>query len=295
MKIIFLGTSSMVPTKERAHTSILLNYKNENILIDCGENAQRQLRLANISPTKLTRILITHWHGDHVLGIPGLIQSLATNNYQKTLEIYGPKNTRVFIKNMMHTYFLQNKIKLKVHEVKPGKIINEKDFYIEARPLKHHIPALAYNFIKKEKIRIKKDYIKKLGIKGPILKKLSLGKNIKYKGRIIKAKLATYTQKGKKTSFIMDTKYFTNLYKIANNADLLVSEATYEEQHKNKAKEYLHLTAKQAAQIAKKAKVKDLIITHFSQRYKTTDTLLKEAKTVFKNTKAAKDFMEITF
>lgn len=295
MKITFLGTSSMVPTKERAHQAVLLNYKNENILIDCGENAQRQLKLANISVTKTTRVLITHWHGDHVLGLPGLIQSLAANNYQKTLEIYGPKHTKHLIKNMMHTFFLEGKINFNVHEVKKGKIINEKEFYIEAKPVKHNIPTLAYNFIQKDKIRINKNYIKKFKVKGKILKKLSQGKDIKYKGKLIRAKLATYIRKGKKISFISDTKYFKNLHKIAKNADLIISEATYEEQHKDKARENFHLTAKQAANIAKQAKAKNLILTHFSQRYRTTNTLLKEAKTIFKNTKAAKDFMIFTF
>ncbi len=293
MKITFLGTSSMVPTKERAHQAILLNYKNENILIDCGENAQRQLKLANTPITKITKLLITHWHGDHVLGIPGLIQSLAANEYKKELQIYGPNHTKKLIKNMTKTFFLEGKIKINIHEIKSSKkIINEKDFYIEAKPLKHNIPTLAYNFIIKEKIRIKKSYIK--NVKGKILKKLSQGKDIKYKNKIIKAKLATYKQKAKKISFISDTKYFNNLYKIANNADLLISEATYAEEHKHKAKEYRHLTAKQAAQIAKKAKAKQLIITHFSQRYKTTNILTKQAKTIFKNTKAAEDFMEVS-
>lgn len=290
MKITFLGTSSMVPTRERSHPAIFLNYKNENILIDCGEGTQRQLRIAHIPPARLTRLLITHWHGDHVLGIPGLIQTLAVNNYQKTLQIYGPRCTKLFIKNMIHTYFLKEKIKMKVHEIHPGKIIDEKDFYIEAKALRHNIPTLAFNFIEKDRIRIKKDFIKKQKIKGPILKKLAEGKNIRYKGKIIRAKLATYRQKGKKICFIMDTKYSNDLYKIAKNADILISEATYEEQHKEKAKENYHLTAKQAAQLAQKANAKQLILTHFSQRYKTSETLEKEAKSIFKNTKIAEDF-----
>ena len=294
MKITFLGTSSMVPTKERAHTSLLLNYKNENILIDCGENTQRQLKLANISPTRVTRILISHWHGDHVLGLPGLIESLGAGEYKKTLEIYGPRKTKQFIKELTKIYNLNTKIKMKIHEVNSGKFINEKDFYIEAKPIKHNIPTLAYNFVIKDKIRIHKSFIKKLKIKGKILKKLSQGKNIKYKGKTIKAKQATYIQKGKKVSIILDTKYFKNLKNIAKNADLLISEATYTEEHKIKAKNYLHLTSKQAAQIAKDSKVKQLILTHFSQRYKTTDHLLKEAKKIFKNTTCAKDFIEIS-
>jgi ribonuclease Z len=293
MKITFLGTSSMVPTKERAHTSLLINYKNENILIDAGENVQRQLKLADISPTRVTKILISHWHGDHVLGLPGLIETLGAGEYKRTLEIYGPKKTKQFIRELVKIYHLENKIKIEIYEINSGKFINEKDFYIEAKPLKHNIPTLAYNFVIKDKIRIKKPLIKKLKIKGPILKKLAQGKDIKYKGKTIKAKQATYIQKGKKVSIILDTKYFPSLSNIAKNADLLISESTYTEEHKIKAKHYLHLTSSQAATTAKKAKVKQLILTHFSQRYKTTDHLLKEAKKIFKNTTCAKDFMSI--
>ena len=109
IKITFLGTGSMVPTKERNATSLLLSYKSENILVDCGENTQRQLKIAGISPTKLTKILITHWHGDHVLGLPGLFQTLAASNYKKTLKIYGPKKTTYFIN-------LLNKIRNEINE-----------------------------------------------------------------------------------------------------------------------------------------------------------------------------------
>ncbi|MCX6711860.1 MAG: MBL fold metallo-hydrolase, partial [Candidatus Woesearchaeota archaeon] len=122
MKITFLGTSCMVPTKDRNHISILLNYKNENILIDCGENTQRQLKIANVSPTKITRILITHWDGDHVLGLPGLIQTLAANEYNKTLQIYGPKGSKEMVSNMLKTYNMKDKIKLSVIEVKSGNL-----------------------------------------------------------------------------------------------------------------------------------------------------------------------------
>ena len=97
MKIIFLGTSAMVPTRERNLTGVLINYKNENILIDCGEGTQRQIKLAKLSPTKITKILLTHLHGDHIFGMPGLLQTMANSNYNKKLEIYGPKGTKKYL------------------------------------------------------------------------------------------------------------------------------------------------------------------------------------------------------
>src|SRR3989344_5903298 len=107
IKITFLGTGNAVPTEKRNHTAILLNYKSENILIDCGEGTQRQFKYAKLSPNKITKLLITHWHGDHVLGIPGLFQTLAMNDYQKTLEVYGPQKTEYFMSALNQLFKLK--------------------------------------------------------------------------------------------------------------------------------------------------------------------------------------------
>ena len=294
MKIKFLGTSSMVPTKDRNHTSILLTYNAENILIDCGEGTQRQLKIANINPCKITKILLTHIHGDHTLGLPGLIQTLGANNYQKTLEIYGPKNTRNFIDNILKTFHLENKIKLTTTEIDKREFLETKEFYLEALPLKHSTYTLAYSFTEKDKRKINLSYTKKFDLtKHPLLGELQRGKDITFKGKKITADKATILKKGKKISLIFDTELTQNCIEISKNADLLIAEATYESDLEEKAKEYQHLTSEQSALIAKKARVKALILTHFSQRYKTPDQSLKEAKKIFKNTQAAKDFLEI--
>ncbi len=297
MEIIILGTSEAIPTANRSQLAMLLKYKNENILVDCGEGTQRQFRIAKLNPLKITRILISHWHGDHVLGLPGLIQTMALGNYSKTLKIYGPKGTKKFVNLLLKLFVFKGKIKMDVHEInKDGKIIDEKDFYIEAYRMKHFTPCLAYRFVEKDRKKIKMSSIKKIGLKpGPLLGKLQQGKSIMFRGKKIKAKDVTYTVKGKKVSFIIDTLLNKNCYKVAKNADVLISEATFlESLHLDKAKERGHLTAKQAANIAKKAKVKKLLLTHLSQRYsKKPEVILEEAKKIFKNTKLAKDFMII--
>ena len=294
MKIKFLGTSSMVPTKDRNHTAILLTYNAENILIDCGEGTQRQLKIANINPCKITKILLTHIHGDHTLGIPGLIQTLGTNNYQKTLEIYGPTNTKNFINNILKTFHVENKIKINTTEITKTKFLETKEFFLEALPVKHSTHTLAYSFTEKDKRKINLNYTKKFNLtKHPLLGELQRGKDITFKGKKITANKATILKKGKKISFIFDTELTQNCIEISKNADLVIAEATYESDLQEKAKEYQHLTSEQAALIAKKAKVKKLILTHFSQRYKTPDQALKEAKKIFNNTITAKDFLEI--
>jgi ribonuclease Z len=294
-KITFLGTSSAIPTKTRNHMSVLLNYKNENILIDCGEGTQRQFRKADINPCNLTRLLITHFHGDHVFGLPGLFNTLALNNYQKTLYIYGPKGTKEFIKKLYETFIHTKKISMIVEEVN-NTFIESSDFKITALPLDHDSPTNGYMFEEKDKLRIDKNKLKKLKISqiNPELGKIARGLDIKINNKTIKAKDLTYKQKGKKISFIFDTGITNNAKKLADDSDLAIIESTFLEKSvdgKEKAKEYKHLTAAQAGRYAKQGKAKQLILTHFSQRYEHKEKLLlDEAKKIFPNTKLANDF-----
>lgn len=294
IEITFLGTSQAVPTAKRNHTAILLRYKNESILVDCGEGTQRQFRIADINPCKLTRILITHWHGDHVLGIPGLLQTLALNGYNKTLEIYGPKGTKRFVDFIYNLFIFAGKIKVNVTEIEEGTFVKTNDFSLEALPVKHSARCLAYSFKEADKRKIDMKKIKKIGLEGPLIGKLQRGESIKFKGKTIKPSDASHIEKGKMVSFILDTVLCNNCFKIAKDAELLVSESTYLAELEEKASQYLHLTARQAAEIAKKARAKQLVLTHISQRHeKNEKDVLNEAKKIFPNTLLAKDFMRI--
>jgi len=295
MEVIFLGTSQAVPTKTRNHTAILVKHEDESILVDCGEGTQRQFRIADINPCKLTKILISHWHGDHVLGIPGLLQTLALNNYSKTLEIYGPKGTKQYLQNILNMFIFVGKININVKEIDSGKFFESRNLELIAFKVRHGRHALAYVIKEKDKINIDINKLKKIGIRPGIhLKPLKEGKNIKVNGRTIKAKDFTFMKKGKKLSVVMDTAYCDSCIDAAKNADLLISESTYASELKDKAEDYEHLTAGEAAKIAKKANVKQLVLTHISQRYeKKENVILKEAKKIFPKTELAKDFMRI--
>ena len=194
--------------------------------------------------------------------------------------------------------YRQKKIKIEVKEVK-GKFLKTKDFEITALPLDHDAPCNGYLFEEKDKLRIDKEKLKKIKIsaRSPELAKLTMGKNIKVNGKTINYQSLTYKQKGKKISFVLDTKICANAKKLVKNSDLAVMESTFlEESEKGAqlAKEYKHLTAKQAAQIAKQGKAKQLVLTHLSQRYENKeDLLLNEAKKVFPNTTIAEDFTRI--
>ncbi len=292
MKLTFLGTSSMLPTKDRNTTAILLNYKAENILIDCGEGTQRQFRKAHISPTKVTRLLITHWHGDHVLGIPGFLETLAKQNYNKTLYIYGPKGTKRYLKEMFKTFVSQyNQVKVKVKEISKNEtFLDEKNFTISSLKLNHTTTCFGYSFKEKDKRRINLSYTKKFGLtKDKILGKLQQGKTITYKGKKITPEKGTITTPGKKVTILLDTSKTKDMVKFAKDSDVLVTESTLSNTLEKEAKKIKHLVPKHAAEIAKEAKVKKLILTHISQRYKDERVLAKEAKKTFKNTTAAKD------
>ena len=294
MQITFLGTSSMVPTKERNQIAVFLSYGSEGILLDCGEGTQRQFKIAGISVTKVTKILISHWHGDHVLGLPGLIQTLSSMEYNNRLEIYGPEGTKKRMEKMFEAFVFDRRLDFDVKEVKSGVFFENNDFQLEAYQLEHGIEILGYSFVEKDKRKINMKKVKKFNIPiGHLLGKLQQGMPIEYNGKKINAEDVTYVEQGKKVAFITDTVLCNNCYKIAQDADLLICEATYSSKLVDKSEEYGHMTAKQAAQVSNKANVKKLILIHFSARYKNTQELEEDARNIFDNVICAKDFMRI--
>lgn len=284
----------MQPTRERNLSSIYFNHDSEHILFDCGEGTQRQMKIAGLKPTKLTKIIISHFHADHVLGLGGLMRYLDANGYEEELQIYGPKGLNAFFNNIMHSAYFGQGVKVKLTEIKPGKIVDEERFTIESFPLKHSVPSFGFVIKEKDKRKINIEYTSKFGLKQhPILGELQKGKTIIWEGKKITPQKATTIVQGKKVGIIWDTGICDNCIKIAKDAEVIISESTFSINEKNKAKEYKHLTTEDAAKIAKKGKAKKLVLTHFSQRYKDTEELLREAKKVFSNTTCAHDFLEI--
>ena len=294
MQITFLGTSSMVPTKERNQIAVFLSYGSEGILFDCGEGTQRQFKIAGISLTKVTKIMISHWHGDHVLGLPGLMQTLSSMDYNGTLEVYGPEGTKKRMEKMFEAFVFDKRLDFKIKEAKQGIFFENNDFELEAFPLEHGIETLGYTFIEKAKRKVDMKKVKKFGIpEGHLIGKLQQGKSIEHNGKKINADDVTYIERGKKVAYVTDTVLCNNCYKIAQDADLLICEATYSSKLVDKSEDYGHMTAKQAAQIANKANAKQLVLIHFSARYKNTQEIEEDARNVFDNVICAKDFMKL--
>lgn len=289
MKVTFLGTGSAVPTKKKNHTGILISFADENILIDCGEGIQRQFKYADISPTKLTKILITHWHGDHFFGLPGLLQTLEMCEYKRKLIIYGPPGSLKYL-NHIRALTKDIRIDLELKEVSDC-IMDGKYFSINVKSMKHGTPTNAYSIILKDKVRLDKKKLRKYKLpNSPLLKELQNCKDIVFNGRKIKSKEVCYIEKGKKIVVVLDTLMNNEIIKFSEGADLLIAEASFSFDEKEKALEAKHLTATESAFIAKKAKVKNLSLIHLSQRYEQNPKIIeKEAKKIFKKARLAND------
>jgi len=294
IKLTFLGTGSAIPTARRNHPAIYLQYKAENILIDCGEGTQRQFRKAKLNPCKITKILISHWHSDHILGLPGLLQTLNLNGYNGDLIIYGPKGSKTEFKEKISPYLSfywntskrqGNKFDILVKEVSNGIVFENNDFFIESTEMNHGSPTVAYSFSTKEKNRLDKLKLAKLKLpNSPLIGELIKGNTIEINGKKINGKKLMYAEPSKKITFIIDTKINDNAITLAKGADFLISEATHSADEQEIAEKYSHLTSIDAAKIAKKAKVKKLALIHLSQRYDMIPKIiLNETKTIFSN------------
>lgn len=267
-------------------------------MFDCGEGVQRQMIKAKTGFHKKMKIFITHMHGDHVLGLPGLLQTMALLDRERKLEIYGPSGIRRFLEAIKETVQFVLIFPVEIHEIfEPGTVCQEKDYVVEAVWANHVIPSLAYAFI--EKPRPGKFYPEKAKAlevpEGPLWGKLQHGKEVKLpNGKIVKPEdVMGPPRPGRKIVYTGDTKPFRGLAKFAADADLLIHDATLDDGMAERAEEDGHSTPSQAAKIARKAKVKRLVLTHISARYDDVSILLEQAKKFFKNTLVAEDFMKI--
>lgn len=293
MEITFLGTSSALPTKNRSHPAITLKAFGEIILLDCGEGTQRQMSLAGISPMKINHIFITHLHGDHFLGLPGLIQSMAFRGREKPLHIYGPRPMGQLMENILDLGYYCLNFTINTYEVESGLILDEKDFKVYSSRAEHNIPNLAYRIEEKRSPQFLKDKAMELGVKsGPNFGKLQAGNPVKVGDKIIKPEqVLGEERKGRQIVYSGDTRPCASMVEFAREVDVLIHESTFQEALKERAVETCHSTAQDAARIAKDARVKNLILTHISTRYQDTDQLEKEALNIFKNLIVARDFL----
>ncbi len=293
MQLIFLGTSSMVPTRERNHSAVFFDTGREGMLFDCGEGTQRQLKIADIRPTRVGRVFLTHWHGDHALGLMGLLQTLAQMKHEQIVYIYGPRGTSARLRLLCDIYGRPD-IPIEIKEQEKGVVLDTGNFTITALPLDHTSPCIGYRFEEKSFRKMDMEKAKRTGLReGRLIGQLQRGKTVMFKGKEVGPEDVSFIRPGKIIALCTDTQPCRNAMLLAKDADIFICEATFGSDLTDKGEAYGHMTSQQAAQLAQQAKAKKLILTHFSQRYKSVDELVEEAKVHFKDTVAAHDFLKV--
>jgi len=296
MILTFLGTAASVPARDRSLPSIVFNINGDLILMDVGEGTQRQMLYAGLSPQKVVKILITHMHGDHILGLPGLIRTMAMLGRNEPLEIFGPRGISAYVNLNIESALLGSDFELRVYEVSPGVIVENKDYTIEAVSVDHGVEAYGYVLRTSDKPgRLFLDRALSLGLKpGPELRMLKEGKSVYVGGKIIRPEdVLGEPVRGSKVVYSGDTLPCDNIVKVSDGADILIHEATFVNEDVELARAAYHSTVGQAAEVASSANVGLLVLTHISNRYQDLRLLLNEARSVFYNVLIAHDFMTL--
>lgn len=296
--VTFLGTVSGIPSIKRNHPAIALEYFTDYrdvLLFDCGEGTQKQLMKSGISFMQINKIFISHWHADHFAGLIPMIQTMNLENRKKELTIYGPEAER-FVSDIIDLGYFGLRFPVKAVNVpfegsEISLVDKTEDYEILSIPVFHSVPTVAFCLKEKDRWNIDEAKLKKLDIKrGPWLKKLKKAGKFEYKGKKVKIQDVGYVKEGLKVVYSGDTRPCKNIVKISKGADLLIHDGTFlEEDVGSKA----HADVKEAAKLAKQAKVKQLVLTHISRRYTDLTELEEEAKKIFKNSKVAYDFMKV--
>lgn len=307
MEVEFLGTGAGVPAKHRNVSGIalrLLDERNAVWLFDCGEGIQLQILKSTIRPRKIEKIFITHLHGDHIYGLPGLLSSRSFQGGNEKLELYGPVGIADFIRTSLRVSQTRLSYELKIIELsQPGIVFSDKQFTVSCLPLDHGITSLGYRIVEADhEGQLQVEKLAALNIpSGPIYGKIKRGETITLSdGQIIHGKDFVGEKKsGRIVTILGDTRKTKNSVLLAENADVLVHESTFSKDEEQMARSHYHSTSHHAAQVAKEANVKKLLLTHISARYLTGDIiqLENEAKELFSNTKVVKDLeiVEIPF
>ncbi len=294
MRLTFLGTAGSWPTKERSASAIALDLDPELILLDCGEGTQRQFFQSSASFMRVRRIFLTHFHGDHFLGLPGLIQSMCLNHREGPLDIYGPPDAEEMVGRALRLGYFQLRFPVEVHALTGGSTVELDGYTVRAAAAQHPVPALAYRVEEKPKRgRFDTEKARALGLHGADFARLEDGEPVHVGGRLVRPEeVIGPARAGRSVVYTGDTAPADTVTRLAERATILIHESTAAAEIEKEANDWGHSSARQAAECARVAGVGALFLTHFSARYKELEPLEEEARIVFPGTTAARDLLD---
>ncbi len=295
-ELVILGCSSQQPTRFRNHGAYLLRWNEEGFLFDPGEGTQRQFIFADIPPPVVNRIFVSHFHGDHCLGLGSMFMRLNLDKVTHPIHCYYPASGKKYFDRLRYSCIYRENIQIVEHPVKEEGVVEDTGkFRIEAAFLDHGVENIGWRITEADTIKFDKAALKNAGIDGPNVRMLEKEGKICVDGRWVLLEEVSSVRKGDVFAYIVDTRPCPNALKLARSAKMIVCESTYSDQEREMAAEYMHMTAKQAAEIARDAGAQILVLTHFSARYRDPEELGKEARLIFPNTFVAEDFKRIAF
>jgi ribonuclease Z len=294
--LIILGCSSQQPTRRRNHGAYLVRWNDEGLLFDPGEGTQRQFIFADIAPPCVTRIFVSHFHGDHCLGLGSMLMRLNLDKVTHPIHCYYPASGKAYFDRLRYGTIYHEQIHVVEHPVsKSGLVHDDGKFRIEAQFLTHGVTNIGWRITEPDTRKFDRSRLVTCGVVGPLVKQLEAQGSITINGKIITLDDVSTVRKGDTLAVVIDTSYCREAVETARHAKLFLCESTYLEEHRHLAEQYQHLTAAQAAQIAKEAEAEELILTHFSARYQDVDVFEKEARVIFPNSHAADDLKVFPF
>lgn len=288
--LTILGCSSQQPTRLRNHGAYLLRWHGEGLLFDPGEGTQRQFIFANIAPTAVTRIFVSHFHGDHCLGLGSMLMRLNLDKVTHPIHCYYPASGQVYFDRLRYGSIYHENIHVVPHPIfEEGIVESGENFTIEAYFLEHGVESLGWRIREADWRKFDKEKLRLAGVTGPLVRTLEKDGRVQVGGRIVTLDEVSTLQSGDLFAVVIDTSFCKAAIDVARGATLLLCESTYLNEHRHLAEQHRHLTAAQAARIAKEAGAKQLILTHFSARYQDLEPFAKEARAIFPNTLVADD------
>lgn len=294
--IIILGCSSQQPTRFRNHGAYLFRWNDEGLLFDPGEGTQRQFIFANIAPTVISRIFVSHFHGDHCLGLGSILMRLNLDKVTHPIHCYYPASGKKYFDRLRYGTIYHEIIQVIEHPVsQEGLVEDDGKFRIEATFLKHGVDNIGWRITEPDARKFNEQALRSQGIIGPHVRELINQGFLDINGKRVSIEEVSWIRKGDSIAVVIDTRFCKNAIDISRNAKILLCESTYLEEHKDLAYKHFHLTAKEAATIASEAGVKKLILTHFSARYLNLKDFESEAKAVFPNVFIADDLKTFPF